>query len=225
MRGFAIISAALILAGALSACSKTYTWRYKLTLEVATPEGIKSAFNVVEMSEYLVSFPHGGVRGATTGEAVYLDLGPGRYPLVTLLTVRVGSSVGPYGQNILEKVYGGKYEWNGDRNDGLAALIRNRGAREITIDQLPELVTFTDPLDPKTVAAVDAKNIGRVLGDGISWHRMTIEITDEPVTTGLEKKLPWVNQMRETMLDGQRTSQHVTLSNSLSTADFKRGGF
>lgn len=43
-------------------------------------------------------------------------------------------------------------------------------------------VTFDDPSDPKTVREVSPESIG--------VSRITIEITDEDVTTGIEERLP-----------------------------------
>jgi hypothetical protein len=49
----------------------------------------------------------------------------------------------------------------------------------------PMFVTFSDPGDPKTVREVSPDSIG--------VSRITIEITDEPVTTGIEGKLAWID--------------------------------
>jgi hypothetical protein len=213
----------LSLAGCGSAAKHTY--RYKLTLAVETPDGVKSSFNVVERSEYKVKYPHSGVRGSTTGEALYLDLGANRKPLIGLLTRRVGSSVEPYFPN--EKTYFGvHYEWAGDRNPGLEALARSRGAKTLAMADLPELVTFPDPANPKTVMAVDPKDLQATLGPGITWRRMTIEITDDPVTTGIEQKLPWLTKVYSTMLDGRRPGQghDQILAAKLNSGDFLSKG-
>lgn len=217
------IAATFAACGLLAGCGgPTYTYRYKLTLEVEVDGQLKRGFSVVQMSEYTVSFPHSGVRAATTGEATYVDLGPGRRPLIALLNQREGTSILPYGAP-LRKVYGGTYEWVGDRNPGLAAQIRNRGAREISVDDLPDLVTFPDVNDPRTVMAVDPKDLEATLGPGVKWHRMTIEFTDEPVTTGLELKLPWLKTIGTNYLSGRRTSRGDTLAHKLQVWDFKSG--
>jgi hypothetical protein len=228
MRVLPIIAAVLAVAGlAPTGCGgETYPFRYKLALELEVDGAIKRAFNVVATTEYTVSFPQSAVRGSTTGESLYLDLGSGRRPLVALLTRRRGSAVETYGEDILEQVYGGKYSWHDGRNPGLEALIKNRGTKAITIKQLPELVTFADPADPKTVLAVDPNDLTATLGPGVKWHSMTIEITDEPVTTGLELKLPWIDKMASTMLDGLRPGQghEQILAARLNISDFQSKG-
>ncbi|MDR4487070.1 MAG: hypothetical protein R3B83_06040 [Nitrospirales bacterium] len=56
------------------------------------------------------------------------------------------------------------------------------------------LVTFTDLTDPTTVKKVDPENLAATLGPGVSLKRITLEITDEPVTEGkIEQVLGWLD--------------------------------
>jgi hypothetical protein len=173
----------------------TYGYRYKLTIEVDTPEGVKRGHNIVQ-----VRFPNQPRNGAESvkGDALYLDLGPGRRPLIAL--------VGKYNPEILKymRVKG----WHHLSPTGL--LIRylridtskgpewienlktKREVIEIQLDELPTLVTFTDPSIPRTILEVDPHEPSLTLGAGVSIRRATIEITDAPLTTGIEKKLPWL---------------------------------
>lgn len=57
----------------------------------------------------------------------------------------------------------------------------SRRGREL-MQAWPMFVTFSDPADPRTVREVSPESIG--------VQRITIEITDDDVTTGIEKKLP-----------------------------------
>ncbi|RUV27061.1 MULTISPECIES: hypothetical protein [unclassified Mesorhizobium] len=65
---------------------RTESYRYKLTFTVNTAEGIKRASSVTEATFWEVSFPEHGVMHKLHGEALYVDLGPGRRPLLALLT-------------------------------------------------------------------------------------------------------------------------------------------
>ena len=78
------IAAVLAMALVLSSCGQSY--RYKLTMAVNTPEGVKHGSSVGEVRFEAVSFPARGVMQKLRGEALYLDLGPGRKPLIALLT-------------------------------------------------------------------------------------------------------------------------------------------
>jgi hypothetical protein len=107
-----------------------------------------------------------------------------------------------------------------------ARLARYRGPREIPTAALPDLVTFADITDPKSVIAVDPNNLEATLGPGISWNKITVEMTNEGVTNEIEDKLPWLRSeaMRRTSLDGSPTRFSNDLSNRLDTGDFKMGG-
>jgi hypothetical protein len=69
----------------------------------------------------------------------------------------------------------------------------------------PMFVTFADPRDPRTVREVSP--------DSIWVSNITIEITDEDVTAGINERLAWLPDYHEKMLDGNR----ITKSNSLSS--------
>ncbi len=65
------------------------TWRYKLTFNVLTPDGVKSASSVVEIkSEVSGSFWKTGVADHVSGEALHLDLGTGEAPSSRFLSGR-----------------------------------------------------------------------------------------------------------------------------------------
>lgn len=54
----------------------------------------------------------------------------------------------------------------------------------------PLLVTFTDIDDPSSVQRVDPANLAASFGPGIRLKRITVEVSDDDVTTGIEKRLP-----------------------------------
>jgi len=89
---------------------------------------------------------------------------------------------------------------------------------------LPDLVTFTDTNDPKTVIEVDPNNLQATLGQDVTWNESTLESTDEPITKGIVLKLTWLPAFHGKMLDGNTLhylDTRKTLANSLSTADFQ----
>jgi hypothetical protein len=83
-------------------------------------------------------------------------------------------------------------------------------------------VTFADVNDPKSVIEVDPNNLQATLGPNITWNEITLESTDEPISTGIEKKLPWLpayyqNNLR---LDGSKYGSKTDIANKLSWPDF-----
>src|SRR2546430_910311 len=73
--------AAVVLVG-LVGCGRTESYRYKLTLAVNTPEGVKRGSSIVEVTFWEVSVPARGIMHKLRGEALYLDMGAGARPLV-----------------------------------------------------------------------------------------------------------------------------------------------
>jgi hypothetical protein len=224
----ALVAISLCLAG----CGRSESYRYKLTLTVNTPDGTKRGSSVVEVLFYDVSIPERGTMHKLTGEALYLDLGPGRRPLIALLTKQLhlenrqqswSRDGGPTG-DLLLPLYSVTVPASASALDYVAMIGRLRGAREITTHDLPDLVTFADITDPKTVIEIDPNDLQATLGAGVSWNAITFEITDEPITKGIVLKLPWIPAYRATMLDGDPLhyfGAKATLPNTLSTADFQ----
>jgi hypothetical protein len=211
----------------LVGCGRTEAYRYKLTLAVDTPEGVKRGSSVVEVLFYDVWFPEKGTMHKLRGEALYLDLGPGPRPLIALLTSRLHSK---YGKKLLWTQDGGPEVSlltrlfaetpSADFLDDVPRIAHMRGPHQITPSDLPDLVTFADINDPKSVIEVDPNDLQATLGPNIAWHEITVESTDEPVTAGIEMKLPWMPAYYYGMLDGARYRDKNTLANALSTADF-----
>jgi hypothetical protein len=238
MKTLAVLAAALAMAALPTMCKQNPGFKYKLTLSVETPEGVKSAYNVVEITHgTVVIVANGGTVTHARGEALYLDLGPGRRPLVALITHTYNASnplgwaeVTPF--NVLQKAYGEKHTDYGDNYEYLAKMVQYRGAKEIAPPDLPDLVTFADVNDPKSVMAVDANDLAATLGPGVKWKSITLEVTDEPLTSGIEKRLGWLTGLKndrthgDLLLDGQPYGHSGgDLANSLSWTNFIREGF
>jgi hypothetical protein len=227
---FLRLALAALMALALAACGRTESYRYKLTLAVDTPDGVKRGSSIVEVLFGKVSIPERGIMSKLRGQALYLDLGPGARPLIALLTSQLHPKYGRAqrwtrdagpGDNLLLQLYGPALP---DFMENVSRLAHVRGPHRITPDDLPDLVTFADVNDPKTVIEVDPNNLQATLGPGVAWNEITLESTDEPITTGIKAKLPWIPAYYHGMLDGRPYHDKNTLANKLSTADFDKPG-
>jgi hypothetical protein len=214
----------------LASCGRTESYRYKLTLAVNTPDGIKRGSSVVEDVFWNFWFPEKGIGHKLRGEALYLDLGLGGRPLIALLTSQLHPKYGKEQswsrdggptRNLLSRLYDVTSPPSASVWNYISEIARMRGAHKITADDLPDLVTFADTNDPKSVLEVDPNNLQAALGPNVSWNEITLESTDEPITKGIELKLPWIPAYYEGTLDGERYSARKTLANTLSTADFQ----
>jgi hypothetical protein len=242
-RSFLSLAATLWGAFGLADCDmpKKQTWavRYRLTLDVETPDGVKSGSSVIEnlwtRDDYAI--PRASVWSKDRGEAAVVDLGP-RGLLFALLAKRapngsVGSS-GDYAHylplEVFKRTGALKYSSHGQRGAMMAQLSTMRGAKaELTREEIPFLVRFRDINDPKTVEAVNPNDLAKSFGEGVRLKRATIEMTGDPVTTGIEKRLPaWFVEIRgkKASLDGDTSiARRIDgpLSNKIGSGLFERG--
>jgi hypothetical protein len=172
--------------------------KYRLTVEVETPEGTRSASGVMSVHPDR-SYSRGG-HTQTKGDAVWVDLGAGKN-LVALLA-HLDKTLDLDGMNYLALR---AYKAAG-RNVSFNEMSRLTGTVPVTGALIPVLVTFTDPKNPATARAVLPDDIGAVLGSGFRLHGVAVEVVPngvwpldfggplgDPVTRGIEAKLPWWN--------------------------------
>jgi hypothetical protein len=172
--------------------------KYRLTVAVETPEGVKSAANVMAVHPDRGYSRRGQTR--TRGDAVWVDLGGGKN-LVALMA-HIDQSLELDGMNYLAmRAYnaaGRKVSFN--------EMNRMTGAVPVQGSLMPILVTFTDPADPGTARVVAPDDLEAALGKGFRLQGVTAEglpnglwpldfgwVLGEPVTRGIETRLPWLN--------------------------------
>jgi hypothetical protein len=188
----------------LSGCgSGPRTIRYRLTLEVETPEGTKTGSGVIE---HAARWNDGILRGlgagpglavATRGEAIIVDLGA-RGLLLCLLTrdiTRPGSS----DELLLPAIFPFE-KWGGAIDNYSAYLGRlewRKPVADAPLKRLPMLARLRDPQDPATAERVDPTNLAATFGAGVRLVRVTAQITDDPLAPpAIENKLPWIRTLQ-----------------------------
>ncbi|WP_296679381.1 hypothetical protein [Novosphingobium sp.] len=193
-------------------------YRYKLIVEVETPEGPITGFAVrqVDWSAGRRITPEASTASmAHAGEAAIVDL-PGREMLFALMS--------PDGQETPRLAFGSARQTTG--SDRLLKVLTRPSRAEATYGEsgYPRLVRFVDPNDPKTVELVDPANLAATFGEGYRLSRITAQIVDEPVTERIAARLKWLEQYRDRMLDGERYHlvQSPLLASHLNTLAFKR---
>ena len=229
-RGFASLllgSAAML---ALASCSKiepTETLRFRLKVDVDTPEGLKSGYSVWE---YTVTKVVTGFSPHSTeyrGEAVPVDL-PGGRTLFALLISGDGQS--DYPRYVIEDHLGQmpgydadyrsaflKYfpEWRRSKESWTvpSSYYPARHAGEKPMSAYPMLVTFGDIKDATSVKRVDPQDLSASFGAGVKLKAITVEITDDPVTTGIRKRLGWLVDKNRKRFDPSLKPEGIPLGN------------
>ena len=209
---------------ALSACGNGVTGkafppiRYKITAEVETPEGMKTGHSVLEFQGNMSGSIFGAMGGSgfnVRGEAIAVDLAPGQMLFVLLSAPRDAD----FAANALNSIKIAKNDSTAPTDRAgetaqtehmFARLRANRGVytlwipkgqpRDETLAGVPYFVHFRNIADPKSVEQVDPDNLAKSFGHGVKLKALTIQITDETVTTGIQKRLIWLSDQRGSLV-------------------------
>jgi len=216
-----------------------YSWKYKMTVSVETPEGIKTGSAVREVSVQMRPFPQDPRHPyrsvhSIKGEAVVVDLGE-RGVLFALLTGYLQGE--DHGGSIVFDVFPGPpgltpkgVEYYSTLKDAEATL---------TPTQYPMLVTFADIDDPMTVKEIlemkrdesdgrypikyliKAGHFEKLFGKDVKLKEITIEMSDDSVLWEIDEWLLWLDDLKGGYLHGGFTSRNAPLG--LHAGNFKRG--
>lgn len=228
-RGVIVMLTATTGVLALGGCgllNSSYTYRYKITVEIETREGLKTGFAVHETIVGKSNVDLGELsakRGMRTrGEAVAVDLPGGQ----TLFALMPDSRLT---QSVLDPEW--KNDWvesamritSGNTPKGPLPMTPGK-PRPVGLETgYPMLVTFTDISDPASVKLVDPDDLAASFGPGVKLKRIIIEITSDPVSTGIETRLVWLGKHPEPRLDNNfRPTPSPTLAQKLRHGDFRQ---
>jgi hypothetical protein len=173
--------------------------KYRLAVEVETPEGTKSASGVVAVHPDRSYSRRGQTR--TVGDAVFVGLGSGRNLVALLAHVDknlVLDDVNYVALRAYNEAAGKRVSFN--EMSRLTGIVPVKGAL------IPVLVSFTDPATPGSAKVVPPDDAEAVLGQGYRLQGLTAEVVPngywpldfggvlgQPVTRGIQAKLPWLS--------------------------------
>lgn len=169
-------------------------YRYRLIFEIDTPAGLRSGSSVIEVVKPLR--PGSYVRG----QAVAVGL-PGGQTVFVLLRSEM---MADWADKAPLPAFPSIARTGDEKRDALARIeaARKSGRMPLprrweltgpkdTMDHTPYFVRFAAQ-DPRTIERVDPDDLGAAFGSGVRLKGLFVEITDDEVTTGLEKRLKWL---------------------------------
>jgi hypothetical protein len=170
------------------------SYRFRMAVQVDTARGMVSGDSVYEVTASknlrLTSEETTG-GGGLRGQAVIVDVPDG--PIFALLKLP------PRGDRlalVVTRALSGK-EQLGDTDDYIAA-VRNLGGwfggakGELPREYWPMMVRFRNINDPTSVELLDPESAG--------VKRIIVETTNESVTSGIERRLPWLPRQRGSLI-------------------------
>ena len=217
-----------------------FTGRYKLSITVdANGKTYSGAtiYDVIYEWDPQILPEQGSLTKWVTGEALFVDLGGGRNLVVTLTARGSGRPSEPGNIDKLSSAlfpaelptFAFKLRLATWKTYWDIRMARKKGKVDVPLAALPTTVTFTDLADPTSVKLVNPSDLAATFGPGYRITRATIEVTDEPLTTGIEKRLPWPVELykRRARLNGSNNIAISTneLSDNLGTGSFKIGNW
>ena len=219
------LAALCILVSALTGCgSLSETVRYRLTINVDVDGRLVSGSGVIQVKQSDMRPIFGSMGGAgseISGEAVMVDLGSHGTLFALLHGPKAGSGDLGGPAWMLFHVFADLLKGEIDPLPKVRLLRERRPRRVLLLDYIPMLVRFRELDDPKSVEQVDPRNLAAAFGSGVELRDAVIEVTADPVTVGVEAKLPWLKTMK-TQIDGDRLYSGATLANELNAYDFHR---
>jgi hypothetical protein len=173
--------------------------KYRMTVEVETPDGVKSASGVVAVTPDRSYTRDRGTR--TSGDALYVDLGGGKN-LVALLA-HLDKTID---LDAINYVALRAYPSSTGKRVNFDDMSKQTGVLPVKGALIPVLVAFADPANPGSAKLVALDDSEAVLGKGFRLRGISAEVVPngfwpidfggvlgEPVTRGIADKLPWLN--------------------------------
>ena len=208
---------------ALSGCDlrSKNSYRYRITIEVDTPQGLRSGSSVWETTAWEGSgIPDRGIRTRTKGEAVAVDLPGG-----TLFVPRRGADMdvdypsGLVPSHLYRHPQPGisvGTNWVETRQ----AIARAKPEFELYPDEYPLLVRFRDLKDPMSVERLDPTALDEAFGTSVKLRRIVVSVTDDTVSTGIVHRIAWLPAFHNKNLDGGKYISSNILTSNLGGDDF-----
>jgi len=192
-------------------------YRYRLTVEVETPEGLRTGSAVREVrwrAGRQITAEADTSSMTHRGEAAMIDL-PNGQVLFALMS--------PNGQETPRLAFGSARQTSA--SDRSLKILEPPPRPDPVFGEsgYPRLVRFGDLRDPTTVSSVNPADFASSFGPGYRLVRITAEIVDDEVTTKIRSQLPWLSRYPEPSLNKNHSPFDRGLAATLHHRDFSQG--
>jgi hypothetical protein len=191
--GIGAVFAIFIGTAASQNAPEIYRYRYRLTISIETDGQTRTGSSVIEVIWRRQPDFGTGAKNLSEirGQAAFIDLGSHGAIVAALQTG--DASTDP--RNGAWSV-----EWIAPRAFHMSITpeipdLRMEGRRELTPDNMPRFIWFSNPADPATARPIAPAEFAARLGSGARLAAADIEITDDPIVIDIDKQLPWYRQL------------------------------
>ena len=190
------IGAVALLMMLNSAAQSTSKYRFRLQVELDTPEGRKTGSSVIEVLVRNVTWgpPESKITSRTLkGEAVYFDLGNGKNLVATLTTGAQGEDE----ENRFERIAELAVQSATGKYPDPMNMANLTGALKISDKALPTFVTIRDVKDGFSAKPVNVDDFGTVFGNGVRFVSVKVIFTSDKPKFTIHDKLPFLEIQSE----------------------------
>lgn len=183
----------------------TYAFRYRLTAEVQTPSGLRSGSSVIGVTaRHVDTIDVSQFQVHVQGDAIFIDLGDGKNLIVSLA---FGPEYGIYNPGVIGKLPAIAFGIRSEKEWG--SIKDRKESVQLADSNIPTLISFTDLRDPTTARLVRSDGgcaassslpnlnmlgchtFSEMFGPGYNLKRVTLAITNDPVSRDIDKHFPW----------------------------------
>lgn len=205
----------------LAGCEVLIGWhyRFRLTGWVECDGAVVQGSSVIEVTRVR---GYDAVGGGVHGEAVAIDI-PGRSTLLLLLR---DASSPDWAIWMPHHAFASQLD-AAATTDGkvLDRLSHSPGTTAtLSLADYPLMARFRDTNDPATIERVDPANLAASFGRGVTFRGITAELTDDHVTRGINRRLPWLSATAGGLAKDNRTNltDEPAFGAIISAEDFRR---
>lgn len=190
---------ALATSGCTTGASGIY--RFRMTVRVDTPTAMKTGSSVYEVEaghKRRLTAEEGSRYLWSQGEAVAVDIAPGKVLFALLATSAGQGDVSTMSMSAMDPAF------HNEMPESAARIANRRNIKSPAVigpSDYPLLITFRDLSKPNSLIEVDPHDLPAVFGEGVRLRAVEVEVTDDPVTTGLTARLPWLDRLTDFQKD------------------------
>lgn len=214
----------------LGACNEFPSYRYRLTVVVDTPEGVRQGSTVIEVHTSTQPLPGPHIQMKAVGEAAVIDLG-NRGLLFALprgdgyynWADQIYSALTPDPPKGLSTSEVAAYSVQAAQNSRSPIVLPRYfpGSRETPRSGYPLLVRFRNPSDYRTLERVDPDNLASSFGVGVKLRKMIVQITQDYPKRRVIHYLPWLHEIKGLFdKDAMKVRPYGEFQNDLSSSSF-----
>lgn len=231
MRRFVTRIALSVTSVALCSCDQLMgakSYRYRVTVEIETPQGMRSGSNVWAVRTYENKFLNDNLVFQVRAEAVPIAL-----PQGTVFALLRAQDIHAPGEFVGGVVEGHVYHhpspalsMTKNWSENMRRIAKAKPGFDLDPDEYPLLVRFRDPRDPASVERVDPDQLSDAFGSELKLKRIHVEVTSDRPENALDQLLPWLKKLHGVLQRCRGVPiMERPLNCRLTDGDFRREDF